>query len=740
MSSPAAAGSRVGQAAAPPRAGTAHQLDPQGRIRSGVVPPLADGFTTRPESAAGLAEALLPGASVAITPSRPDPGTAPDWYGSCGKTQLAVWLAESLWQAQEIDLLLWVTAASRAAIVSAYASSMAEIGIDSPGDAEAAAARFARWLGLSGRSWLVVLDGLASPSSARGLWPAGPSGRTLVTTADMSISEYQNVRVFPIPGLSRREALAYLMARLTSDWEQRAGAVDLVDNLGGEPLALAQAGAVVGSSVMSCRDYIDLFARKRDQFAAVGRAVSATAAVTWTISAELAGTLPPGGPAQAMLMLAALLDGRRIPGTVFVTPSARTYGGRGAEGGQASPESAWAGVVSLEHAGLATIDPAVTPPVVRVDRAVQSVIRSATPAEALSYALLAAANALIEAWPDDEQDAFLADSLRSSAASVKDLAGDLIWSGGHRLLFRLGQSLDAARLTGLAVAHWGELAEAASRILGPAHPDALTATDKLADALVAAGRAGDAASWLQQVHAERADRLGPEHPETITIQVSLGRALLAAGQPGDAIKVLDQAIGHCEQVFGGDNAKTLETLDVLADACQSAKHTPDAIRLYQRVLSGSERVYGASSAQTVAAGRKLGDAYMSADRVKDALSTYKRVVSRADKALGADDHDTIVVRGKLAAAYQATGKMVIALQAYEQCRTDSERVFGPNHPDTLAHRVSLANVYYSVGRIGDAAALLRDTVERCDQVLLPEDPLRKNARESLANIIGTLPD
>jgi tetratricopeptide (TPR) repeat protein len=725
ISSTDATGSRVSPAASP--------------LRSGVVPPLAEGFAARPESAAGLLEALLPATTIVLTPARTGPVPYPDWRGSCGKTQLAVWIAESLWQARTIDLLIWVTAASRAAILAAYAEATATIGIDSPGNAESAAARLVRWLGQANRHWLVVLDGLSNSSDLLGLWPTGPAGRTLITTHDAGIIGHEGVLSFPVPGLSRREALGYLMGRLTADWEQRAGAVDLVDHLGGEPLALSQAAAVVGSSAISCRDYIELFNRKRDQFAAAGHGAPATAAITWAVSAEMAGTVAPGGPAQAMLTLAAVVDGRRIPGTYFVTPSARTYGGRGAEGGQASPEATWAGVVSLEQAGLVSIDPAVTPPVVRMSQAVQAAMLSVAPRDALGRAVMTAANSLLEAWPDDDQDAWLADSMRSCSASVIRLAGDMLWSGGYRLLFRVGQSLDNARLAGLAVTHWSELADDASRKLGPAHPDALLASDKLADALLAAGRATEATGWLARVLADRAVQLGPEHPATIASEVSLGRAMLAAGQPEEAIPVLDRAISHREQAFGADDVTTLDVLAVLADACQSAQRTPDAIRLYQRVFAGRERAQGANNPATIDAGEKLGDAYLIADRVKDAQSIYKRVVGRREKTQGSDHRDTILARGKLAAAYQKAGKMVIALQVYEQCRADSVRVLGADHPDTLGRAVSLAHVYYSVGRIGDAAALLRETIERCDRVLMPDDPLRQTAKESLANIAGELP-
>ena len=87
-------------------------------IRSGLVPPLADGFISRPESAPGLGQALGPGSTIALAPAQKSQPGAPDWLGSSGKTQLASYLAESLWKASELDLLVWITASNRAAILT----------------------------------------------------------------------------------------------------------------------------------------------------------------------------------------------------------------------------------------------------------------------------------------------------------------------------------------------------------------------------------------------------------------------------------------------------------------------------------------------------------------------------------------------------------------------------------------------------------------------------------------------
>ena len=89
-------------------------------LLSGAVPPLAEGFIARPASAPDLGTALNPGAAVALAPARETAEGSQNWLGSCGKTQLAVAFAESLWQSRGVDLLVWVAATSRASVLSGY--------------------------------------------------------------------------------------------------------------------------------------------------------------------------------------------------------------------------------------------------------------------------------------------------------------------------------------------------------------------------------------------------------------------------------------------------------------------------------------------------------------------------------------------------------------------------------------------------------------------------------------------
>lgn len=667
-------------------------------------------------------------------------GAGPDWLAASGKTQLAVHYAESLWRSRRIDLLVWIEAADRATILSSLAAAaVAATGIAPSGSADLLAIRFVSWLGETDRRWLVVINDLCDPKDLEGLWPTGPSGRTLITAAHKSALPTDGPLIsLPVGGLSRREALSYLMGRLTSDPGQRLGAIDLVDQLDGQPLALAQATALLISTEWTCREYIDVFLARRDKVAVLplaGGHRPAAAETTWALSVERADQLRPGGAVRTLLVLAAMFDRRWIPAPVFTSTPIREHLRRAC--GLITAEDVGIGLAVLERCGLLTIDQSATPPVIRMSAKVQAAIRAAAPAEAFAEVAQIAASGLLEIWPEMDPYSPMASSLRTSTLAVIRQSGDALWSNGcHRLLFRAGQSLEQARLTEAAVSYWTDLAAISHRVLGPGHPDSLQANDRLADAFLAAGRAGEAIPWFQHVAADRAAQLGSGHPGTIESQVSLGRALQAADRADDAVSVLNRAVADSEHLRGADHAQTLRVRSALADAVRATGQPEQAIRLYRRTLTDRERTLGPTHPDTMASRQKLADTYLAQEKLKDAMAQYKKLLADRERAYGPDHPDTIAARGGLAATHHAAGRMASALRLYEQVGADSERVLGVDHTDTLSRNVNLAHAYYAVGRLTDAATLLRDTISRCERVLPPGDPLMLAVQESLKNIAG----
>jgi tetratricopeptide (TPR) repeat protein len=707
------------------------------RFRIGEIPPLTDGFTDRPDTGGGLADVLVPGSAAVLVPDPAVVQTLPNWPGACGKTQMAVMIAESLWRSRVIDGLIWISATSRAAVISGFVqASLTATGLEPTGTANSVAVRFARWLGETRLPWFVVLDDVPESVDLTGLWPAGPAGRLLITSSRPPLAAGPpGTRVIPVGLFSTREALNGLSERLTVNPVQRQGAIDLAETLGREPLALGQASAVVASSNLTCRDYRDLFLKRRDEIWTGPDEIPSAAMVTWILCLERAESLLPSSAVRLMLVFISLLDGHGVPGTVFGTQALIGYLGGSATPFSADPRRVWDVLLALEQAGLIAINRDVAPPTVLMSSALQEAIKLAAPADFTEPAARAAASALLEAWPDDESSPWAAASLRANAASLQDSAIDALWADGcHPLLRRVGRSLDEARLAGSAVEFWQDLAARCDAKLPVGHPDALAVADHLAAAYLAAGSAEEAVQWYQRVLADRTRELTPGHPAIVAARVSLARALILAGEPADAVTVMLRAVGEHEQSRGDAHPETLSARDELAAAYQAAGDITAAGRLLTRSLADRERLQGPRDPLTMAARERLAAVCLADGRGKDAIGQYKRVLADREKVLGRGHPDTIATAGNLSAAYQAVGRIPAAMQYAERCRADSERVLGSDHADTLARMVNLAHLYYAVGRVGDTVALLHETAVRCERVLSPDDPLTQTVRQSLANI------
>ena len=193
--------------------------------------------------------------------------------------------------------------------------------------------------------------------------------------------------------------MSYLFDRLTTNPEQRNGAYDLAEDLGGEPAALAQAGAVMAGIGHRLPQLPGLLRPAAGAAAAAaGGAPAPAAAVTWLLSADYAEEAAARrrhlAAARARRAAGQPRDSPRRahqPGRLPVPrrhrrpvpgPAARAVGSRGPGTRRARPVGparpcTWAGPL-------------------------QRAARAAAPAELLERAVRAAADAVLEAWPKDQ--------------------------------------------------------------------------------------------------------------------------------------------------------------------------------------------------------------------------------------------------------------------------------------------------------------------------------------------------
>jgi tetratricopeptide (TPR) repeat protein len=705
-----------------------------GILLSGIVPPLADPFYTRPETAPDLASSLQAGEAVVLVHGEESDAQAVA-MGGTGKTQLAVEFAHAIWNGQLVEVLVWVTATNAEAVITGFAqaANMVDAGHASEA-AEAAAARFVSWLAHTKRPWALIIDDLNDLADLQHLWPGGASGRTLITTRLPAESfENMDIRVVPVPGLSRREALSYLSSRLTDHPDQRIEALDLGEDLAGLPLALSQATAVINARQQGCREYRAVLGERRKHMSGVDGA-SATVLATWSLAAECAHELPPGGLAWPTLVLAAMMDHHGVPGAVMTSPSACSYiAGRPSTAGGADQNMVRAAINNLAAVGLVTIDPASPVRTVQMHSSVQAAVRSYLPQADLEQVALATADALLETWPEGEGGPQLDQALRDCAAALRANDGGVLWkTEAHPLLFRAGLSLESSRLSDAAITYWQSMLNTSTRLLGSAHANAVVARDRLAAAYESAGRSAEAISVFQTALADRERNQGPEHPETIAARGHLAHAYQSAGRPADAVGLYERTVADSERLLGPGHPVTLGSRASLADAYAKAGQFRDGISGYELLLSDAERVLGAGHPTTLSARASLAAAYAANGQSKPAIEQYERTLADQERMHGRDHPDAISARANLASAYRSAGKLKDAMAQYERVLADRERVEGADHPDTIAARANLAYAYRSAGRLREAIPQYERTLADRERVQGRDHRDTLTARSNLA--------
>ncbi|MFD4636866.1 tetratricopeptide repeat protein [Lentzea sp. NPDC058436] len=669
------------------------------RYRFGSVPPRAGAFQDR-DATRRVAGIVDRGDTVVLTSGGPVSTSVLSGLGGVGKTQLAVDYAEHLWNVGEIELLVWITADSREAIVSGYARLAEDLtGVEDP-QSEHGAQRLLAWLAASPLSWLVVLDDLQSPRDLDGLWPLITlTGRVVVTTRrrDAALQGHRR-QLVEIGVFTESEANAYLDAALTDHPHLLAGAAELARDLGLLPLALAQAAAYMLDLGLSCADYRERLADQRRRLSSLLPEVDglpdqhrATVAATWLLSIEHADQMRPVGVARPLLELASVLDPNGIPAAVFgATVTLEMLAQR--VGHAVSGEQAWEGVACLHRLSLVTRDSTSPSQAVRVHALVQRAVRDTVPRDGVSVLAQTAADALVQVWPEVERDTQLAQVLRANADSVATAGSENLWADRvHEVLWRAGNSLGEGGMFAEAATYFQRLQATTTGRLGPDHPDTLTARAKAARWR---GRAGDAATAVvafEGVFADRLRVLGPDHPDTLNAQASIAYWRADAGDAAGAIVEFEEVLAVQLRVRGPDHRDTLNTRAQIAHQRGEAGDLAGAIAAFGELLAVQLRVLGPDDPETLTTRQNLASWQGDAGDAAGAIVAFEELLADRLRLLGSDHRDTLYTRATIAHWRGEAGDPAAAVTGLEEVHADQLRVLGPDHRDTLTARAVIAD-------------------------------------------------
>ncbi|MCX4763911.1 FxSxx-COOH system tetratricopeptide repeat protein [Streptomyces sp. NBC_01275] len=675
--------------------------------------------------------------------------------GGVGKSQMAAAYAHQA-LAAGTELVVWANATEIDQITALYAQAAHRV--QAPGaqgvDAESDAQAFMTWLATTSRSWLVVLDDITDPNAAEPWWPP-PSlssrGWVLATTRRREAQLSGGGRtVIPIDTYTPSEAAAYLRDRLTTEETTHLlddRAVALATTLGLLPLALAHAAAYMINEDVNCSQYLHLFNDSTAQLddllprhadtEGYGRQVAAAL----LLSLDAAQKCDPIGLAVPALRLAAVLDPAGHPQTLW-TGEFFDHHLEAHHAARPGSGSARAALRLLHRYGLITDNFRNGPRAVQVHALTARAALEITPAAELPATVRAAADALLELWPEaDHTDPELCAVLRANTDILHTHAADLLWGpDSHPVLYRAGHSLSDAGLYTAAIVHWDRLVTDALRLLGSEHHDTLTARANLASSYRRAGRTAEAVALLEQVVADSERLLGPEHSDTLTARANLATSYRQAGRTAEAIVLLEQVLTDAQRLLGPEHSDTLTVRNNLATSYRQAGRTAEAIVLLKRVLDDALRLWGAEHHDTLAVRSSLASSYRQVGRTAEAVALLEQVVADSERLLGPQHHDTLTVRANLASSYRQAGRTAEAIVLLEQVLDDALRLWGAEHHDTLAVRSNLASSYSRAGRTAEAVALLEQVVADSERLLGPQhhDTLTNRGKlEAIAKEGGT---
>lgn len=725
----------------------------------GVLPPVARGFLMR-EQVGIMAAYLEAGKSVVLA-----------GMGGVGKSQIAGWYARSVGDEQQdgedqLDLVVWVDAATRSSVVSTYAQAYEEVVASrvrahhasagrtgDPAEQQKAAEKFVNWMSTTDRSWLVVLDGAPSLGEVSGLLPdVAPSRRLVVTTRSRSAAWHTDSRVLiEVDQFTPEQALAYLRGALGHPKRRLSDAdmdlAELASTLGHLPVGLSHAAAYLIDADLDVSTYLEDLRNRALRLVDVMPASEELPdeqrlplAALWDISLEHADRARPQGLARPVLQLAALLDGQAgIPESLFTDDSVihhLTEVNR-CESGEDSGGNDAAGKVRERdvRVALRTLDRLHLTDheqgLIRMHPLLQWAVREHPTIQLWSdAAVVAAGDALTRAWteiPEGQVDEVLVRRLQSSARELQANDTNLaLWNGeAHPVMFLYEMHLVERGAATTALEHFTDLLKQAEDRFGPRHLAVLMARLFVAECRGYAGAPEAAVHDLEGLLSDIRQDDSVDGQVVGSVLYSLGNWQGAAGQPTDAVATLTEALNYI------DGEKEILTVEhnLAVFRCESGD-MQEGDRRFRELVKRKTRLLGADHPETLASRHERARWRGLSDDTEYAAKEMARVLRDRQRVLGLTHPETLKTQHEAANWRIANGDReggIADLELVIDLRTEN---LGSDAADTLLSRLMLASVRSEVWtqESVDALALV---VRDIDRALSPNHPTRKRAHQNL---------
>jgi tetratricopeptide (TPR) repeat protein len=480
--------------------------------------------------------------------------------GTCGtgKSQLAAAYARAR-LAGGWRLVAWISARDGETLLAGLAAVADAAGLPEGGSRRGtpdAGPAVRSWLEADGSRCLLVFDDAEDPALLRPFLPTAGAARILITAAREPVAELGTS--VPVEVFSAEESLAFLAGR--TGLADEAGAAAVAAELGHLPLALDQAAAVIAGQHLEYAAYLAKLRARPAGDSPGQQPYPPGAEEAVLVSLEAAQAADPLGVSTGVMGVMAMLSPAEVRRDLLhAAGDAGTLLGGGRRVAAPMVDQALERLNKRSLLGFTLDGRAVI-----MHRLVAWMIRDElTRRERLTTVCRAAASVL-EARAEavaTSRDRQAIRELPEQVTALRETAGQadeqlmrvLVRLRLHALsyLIDLGDSMPQA------IAFGQPLIADLERILGPDHPDTLSARNSLATAYHAAGRTAESIPLVQQILAARERLLGADHPSTLASRNNLASAYRATGRAAEAVPLFERNVTACERLLGADHPKTL---------------------------------------------------------------------------------------------------------------------------------------------------------------------------------------
>jgi tetratricopeptide (TPR) repeat protein len=675
-----------------------------------------------------------------------------------GKSHLAAACARRA-DAEGWPMVGWADASDATSLLAFFSAWAERLGIVLPGEPEAAAHAALDWLRATEQRCLLVFDNATDPDVVRQWIPATGTVSVLITTNQTNFAVLSPTRPIEVGLFTVDEAVTYLGERTGRG---AAGAVELAEDLGRLPLALAQAAATMvhdGNSYERYRARLhavpvgELLGRVRGD----GYPYGLAQAVMLSVSRVEEGTGQAGARehdaapvARCLLDVIALLPGDAVPRNLLHA-SVRASGLPADEDTVDGVLGDLAEISLVTRVGTAAVAMHNLTQTVLLDRARNQGTVLGTMADVLS-AFEATEPSKDDAWEHREeirqrtrQLAHLRDLC--SAPTANSAEDSDAWAGGlgprssagshvgRRLLDALSRCLmllNEASESSTALEHGPGVVAGLQNLLGPDDPAVMTCKYHLAGAYLGTWRSSEAGELLTALRENQARILGRDHPDTLATQAQLAAVLTQAGSTREAITLLTQVWEARSRVLGEAHRDTLSTRNELAGAYAAGGDFGTAIQMCEQVYADCRAMRGPDDPDVLNSRTALVNAYWMVGDLERAIDMARAVVADRRRVQGGEHARTLSAQMTLAGLYQAEGHWRQAIATMEEVVETCRHVQGEAHIDTLMNMLFLGNALDAAGRTADAVAITERILAVAEDAQGQSSPVAQICRRNLA--------